>query len=457
MRAAAVVRDGIARWADPRLLPHIVVVSVALRVAAALFLGNEVTEQPAIADQLSYDALAQRVADGWGFTFAEGHWPATPAGEPTAHWSFLYTLYLAAVYAVVGVQPLVARLLQAVAVGVLHPWLAWRLGQRLFGPRAGLLAALFSAVYGYFVYYAGGLLTEAFYFVAILWTLDAATRLAARAGDSPRHGLAPGWVELGLAIGVTGLLRQVFLVFTPILAAWLCWVWATSVPGTVWTRLRAPLAGVAIVAATSALLVAPWTLRNYQAFGAFVPLNTNAGFALYWGNHPVHGSVFVPLFDGQRYGTLIPDELRGLNEAALDRALLGRALDEIARDPGRFLRLSLSRVREFVRFLPSSDSGLVSNIVRVLSFGVFLPFMIAGVVMVASKWWRGSPVAAVPGVSLLGLFVVVYTGIHLASWTLIRYRLPVDVVLLIFAAFSVAHLAGDDQAAMPAPARDRAR
>jgi hypothetical protein len=459
VRAAALVRDGIGRWARPRWLPHIVLLSVALRVAAAVVLGNEVTEQPGIADQLSYHALALRVVDGWGFTFAEGHWPATAAGEPTAHWSFLYTLYLAAVYAAVGAQPLVARLLQAVAVGVLHPWLAWRVGQRVFGPRAGMLAAVFSAVYGYFIYYAGGLLTEAFYFVGILWTLDAATRLAVRSrlddrqGDDPRDRSRAAWVELGVAIGVTGLLRQVFLVFAPVLAAWLFWVTAGPRPRLTWARARTASVGVAIAAATAMLLVVPWTVRNYRAFGAFVPLNTNAGFALYWGNHPAHGTEFVPLFNGQTYGTLIPDELRGLNEAALDRALLERAIDEITRDPWRYLQLSASRVREYVRFWPSGESGALSNAVRVLSFGVFLPFMVFGAALAVVKVPRGPRTAGIPGASLLGLFVVVYTGIHLATWTLIRYRLPVDVVLLLFAAFGVAHLALDDRPSPPA--RDR--
>jgi hypothetical protein len=40
---------------------------------------------------------------------------------------------------------------------------------------------------------------------------------------------------------------------------------------------------------------------------------------------------------------------------------------------------------------------------------------------------------AAPGVLLL-LFMVVYSAIHLLSWALIRYRLPVDTVALIFAA-----------------------
>jgi len=41
---------------------------------------------------------------------------------------------------------------------------------------------------------------------------------------------------------------------------------------------------------------------------------------------------------------------------------------------------------------------------------------------------------------LLVLFVTVYTGIHLLSWALIRYRLPVDAVLLVFAGLAVREL-----------------
>jgi hypothetical protein len=41
---------------------------------------------------------------------------------------------------------------------------------------------------------------------------------------------------------------------------------------------------------------------------------------------------------------------------------------------------------------------------------------------------------------ILYLFIVVYTAVHLLSWTLIRYRLPVDAVLLIFAGAALVKL-----------------
>ena len=44
-------------------------------------------------------------------------------------------------------------------------------------------------------------------------------------------------------------------------------------------------------------------------------------------------------------------------------------------------------------------------------------------------------------VGLLIMFVLIYSVIHLLTWALIRYRLPVDAVLIPFAALAVSHLA----------------
>jgi hypothetical protein len=41
---------------------------------------------------------------------------------------------------------------------------------------------------------------------------------------------------------------------------------------------------------------------------------------------------------------------------------------------------------------------------------------------------------------LLMLFMIVYSGIHILTWTLIRYRLPVDAVLVPFAALALVNL-----------------
>jgi hypothetical protein len=430
-----------------------VLISVSVRIAAALFFGDEIRDLPGVYDQVSYHVLAQQVLAGRGFTTAAAWWPATGADQPTAHWSYLYTLYVAATYAAFGAHPLAARLIQAIVVGLLHPWLAWRLSTRLFGARVGVGAAGLTAIYSYFVYYSGALMTEALYILAILWALDLTTKMILNPSATPARpaggtrtvlSMAKPWLILGLALGIAVLLRQVILLFVPVLLAWLVWATVSSSASThvrIAGALRQSLAGALITVAVIGALVAPWTVRNFQAFGRVVLLNTNAGYAFFWANHPIHGDDFIAILPGGVYEQLIPRDLRQLDEAALDQALLLEGTRFVLADPGRYIRLSLSRIKDFFQFWPSPESGIASNYARVLSFGVCLPLMLFGLILtvaerqsVGTRRWQA--------IVLLYLFIAWYTLIHLASWALVRYRLPVDAVLLPFAALALIDLAG---------------
>ncbi len=426
------------------MLAVILAISVFARVGSSLYQGAGIEPLPGVTDQISYHELAIRVATGHGFTFGQDWWPATKANEPTAHWSFLYVLMLAGIYSLFGPSVLVARLLQAVVAGALHPWLTWRIANRLFGPRAGVFAAASSAVYGYFVYYGGALLTEPLYMVGFLWVLDRLTAIAHDRREGRRTGLG-AWVLLGVSLAVTTLLRQVFLLVVPAMLLWLAWeVWRPGAKGAA-PRLQLPALigrGVIVVAIVIAAVL-PWTMRNQRVFGHFVLLNTNAGFVLYWGNHPVHGTNFIPIMStGEvNYMTLIPPALFRLNEAALDRELLRRGLGFIVADPGRFARLSASRAREYFKFWPSSDSGAVSNAIRVLSFGVLLPLILGGLFVTARWAGEGDKEVWTSGAALLLGVAAIYALVHLLTWTLVRYRLPVDAVLVPFAGVALSQLA----------------
>ncbi len=397
--------------AQRRWLALILSVSVLLRFAAALYMGDRVVPLPGIYDQVTYDALAQSLLAGRGYSFTSDWWPATPANTPTAHWSFLYPLYLAAVYGLFGHHPLIARLIQAIVSGILLPLLVFRIGRRVFGSRVGLVAAGLSAVYIYFVYYNGALVTETFHMLAVLWSLDTAFELAERPSRWQ-------WVKLGLALGIAALLRQVVLLFIPVLFVWLLGA------GRKRLRLRDFVIPIVVIVA----LILPWTIRNYLVFHRFVPLNTNTGFAFFWANHPEHGTDFVLLFSNEEYAALIPPELRGLNEAEMSDALLRRGLGFVIEDPVRYILLSLSRIKEFFKFWPSAESSLISNVARVLSFGLALPFIIHGLFLSRFRWRQ---------CLLLYLFIAAYSLIYLLSWVQIRYRIPMDPVLLVFVGLSV--------------------
>ena len=115
-------------------------------------------------------------------------------------------------------------------------------------------------------------------------------------------------------------------------------------------------------------------------------------------------------------------------------------LEFVRQDPGRYFLLSLSRAKEYFKCWPSQESSLASNLVRVFSFGILLPFMILGLIFSSQHYFRESRRATnrwgwffTRGHVLLILFATFYTIMHLLSWTLIRYRLPVDGVFILYA------------------------
>lgn len=392
-------------------LALICAVAVALRVLMALYMGNHVAELPGIHDQISYDALAQRVVAGYGFSFEEPWYPFTPADTPTAHWSFLYTLYLAAIYRLAGYQPLMARLIQAVLAGVLMPGLIYRLGNRVAGPTVGLLAAAISAIYAYFVYYAAALMTETFYMILVLLALDLAMTLAVQ----PDLGR---WAIFGAVLAAIVLLRQVFAPVGLLIVGWILW------RGHLWHRWWLALIPLGIIV----VAVMPWTIRNYSVYHAFLPLNSNAGYALYASLHPSHGT------DWQPPHAVVPipaDWLQQYNEAQLDRLLTRAGLGYVLDDPVRILLLSIDKTLDLFKFWPSADSSLPSNLARTASFGLMLPFIVWGLYL--SHYYGRT-------YGLLYLFMALYSLIHMISWPAPRYRLPVDTCLTIFAALAIDEL-----------------
>ena len=400
------------RIKNKHLLILILAAAVLIRIPAALLMGDQVSELPGIQDQVSYDALARSLLAGRGYSFTNNWYPFTPANTPTAHWSFLYPLYLAGVYAMTGYHPLVARLLQGAVGGALLCFLIYKIGRRVVNEETGLVGAGLAAVYGYFIYYNVALMTETFSIVLVLLAIHLSLELK----EQPT---LKRWIGLGLVLGLDTLLRQTILIFIPFLLLWL--FWELKKEETRWWHFAVPVI-------VTMLIIAPWTIRNYLVYRGFLLLNSNAGYALYASNNPNLGTnwrnevVVVP----------VPDELAGQNEAQLDRALTQKALKLILADPNRYLWLNLNKTLEYFRFWPSGDSSPISNLNRVLSFGLYLPFMVLGLVFSISSWRNFAP---------LYLFMIIHTAIHLLSWPSPRYRLPVDAVLMVFAGIALTELA----------------
>jgi hypothetical protein len=279
-----------------QVLLLIVLAAVLLRVAVAIWLGNEVDAPPLLTDQRSYHALGIRLSTGHGFSFDKPWYPFyLPQDSPTAHWSYLYSLFVAAIYTVFGPQVLAARVIQAILGGILLPLAVYQLTRRVLESPAStqlhtalcqrslnvaalpVVAAGMAAVYFYFVLYAATLMTETFFIISLLWALNRAIALA----DSPtlKNGLA-----LGIGLAAATLLRQSVIPGIAVIMLWLIW--------TAWRvhRLRQALGYRYRFSYGASLCIAPFTLRNYRVWRVLL-LNSNAGYAMYSAQHPLHGVV----------------------------------------------------------------------------------------------------------------------------------------------------------------------
>ncbi len=438
----------------------ILTISVLLRIGVAFYLGDVVDAPPLMTDQRSYHALGVRLLEGHGYSFDRPWYPFTPPETPTAHWSFLYPLFVAAVYALFGVHPLAARVVQAVLGGILLPWMVYRLTHRLFEIRGQgdketrvsegnlpltpspphpvtMLAAALAALYAYFILYAATLMTETFFIVALLWSLEVSLRLGAHL----REGSRVPWplaLQLGLSLGIAALLRQSILPWVPVLFLWLLW---QARHGKRW---GAAVRSLALASLVLAACILPWTVRNWRVYGQFLLLNSNTGYAMYSAQHPMHGTNF------QEFAAApLPEGWGGRPEPVLDRDLMRLGIQFILDDPVRYLLLSLSRARAFFEFWPTPDTVPLHNLGRTVSFGLLLPFMLYGLYLGIRDSGFGirdsqPALSHAEGFatrnSFLFLFAAFYTLLHLLTWAMVRYRLPVDAMLLPFAALALQDL-----------------
>jgi DNA-binding transcriptional regulator of glucitol operon len=270
-------------------------------------------------------------------------------------------------------------------------------------------------------------MTETFYISGLLWLLINAIELAEE--PTLKRGLL-----LGLSLSVTTLLRQSILPWVAVLMVWLLWTgWQR---GTLGRIVRSGVVAIGVLA----ISIAPFTIRNYAAYGQFLLLNSNAGYAMFSAQHPMHGTEFREF-----EAAPIPDELAGQNEAQLDKELMQRGIGFVIAEPGRYLALSLSRVVDYFEFWPTPDTSLLNNVGRAGSIGVLLPFMLIGLWLAfrhggphSTNGWR---IFAQSPLALISLFMLVYSMLHIFTWAMPRYRLPVDAVALPLAALSIVHLA----------------
>jgi Dolichyl-phosphate-mannose-protein mannosyltransferase len=234
------------------------------------------------------------------------------------------------------------------------------------------------------------------------------------------------WSGYGLLWGTALLVNPVLGAGLPFLAAW-AFVRRRAASGASW-RLPAAAAAVAL------LCCLPWTLRNYARFHRLIPVRSSLPFELWIGNNDIFDEHAV---SGPRRITRFEETRRyaQMGESAFLDEKSRLAWRFIREKPGLFLRLTGRRLaatwlgteHPYRAFLaaPSFLLGAILGINLLLTLGTALGVGIALFRRLPAAW----PAAVFP---------IFYPLVFYLTHTSLRYRHPVDPLLVVWTVFAAA-------------------
>ena len=395
----------------------ILVVAFAIRLVLAFGVQHIVQQPPGrlcliSGDAESYWELAEKIAAGEDYAY--GTPPRRVMRMPG------FPLLLALPRFLFGDNPLATRLL-LVLVGTLGCGLTYRLGCQLFGMTEGLLAALYTAVSPSMALFSVLFLSETAFAVSMVASLIAAARLVRlNAGITLRQTIWLATVT-GVMIGVATYMRPTWILVGPGL-------------GVLYLMLGKPSVKIRLIAAATlmvglAVTLAPWTIRNANVTGHFVPTTLWVGPSLYDGLNPfAKGDSDMDFFDQDQ---LMAKEK--MSEYEMDHEYRRRAWAFVAEFPIRTAWLAMIKQSRYWSPTPNADqfSGVLLEIV---GWTAFLPLILFGLL---GAW----VVRRDPWLLILTTAPIFYfAAIHLLFVGSVRYRLPAEYPLAVLSAVGVCQM-----------------
>jgi hypothetical protein len=346
-----------------------------------------------------------------------GHGFSSPFGVPTGPTALIapgYPTLIAAVFFLFGIDSFaseIAIIALQILVALITIWLMMRICREQLDDRTAILAGAFWAVS-----------LPLLWVPAIFWetslsacALPAIILLALRCR---RHPTIASFLLLGASSAIVALINPALLPSLLAILAWAAWQ-------TRRVARAAPLLGLLALL----LLFSVWPIRNACRFHAFVPLRSTAGFELWMGNRPgatgfLDQSLF-PMYDKSELASYVAK-----GEVAYTRDKTTQALQYIRAHPAIFIRLTLRRIFRFWAGTGSLDGPPIYEFHALLT--TLLGF--AGLVLLYRNRMRAFAV-------LMALPLLLFPLPYYITHAEFRYRVNLDPLLTLLAAYAVTQLA----------------
>ena len=396
------IKELVSRY---RLPAALFLVALAPRLLYVLFMNpNNISP-----DGFDWIQIAHRIAEGKGY------------GD---NWrSPVYSYFLAGIFLINGKNLLLVRIAQAI-VGACTCLSTYYIGKKIFNKRAGVFAGLILAFYPYLIYYCGDILKEVVF--TFLLTLMVAALLISQEKQGIRYKIIAG-----LMAGLAVLSKSTVLPFVGLASLWYIFCFPR--------RFSAgKVKDFALIMFVMALTIIPWTCRNYFHYHRFVLVETDGARHFWQANNQFsilleeipHLSVnrlpdeYAIWYDTRAYQQII----NTLSPAEADKTFYREGLAFITGHKLEYMRLLGKRLVHFWRFYPIVATK-TNKIIALLTSGWIIPLGFLGMVLSWHAYWRTT--------SLLILLIFSFTATHMIFWAMIRYRVPIDPFVIVFAGFSI--------------------
>lgn len=399
-----------------RLLLFLAAFAAAIAVATAT--GHFLTPE-----RWEYSYVAEQLLQGRGLVY---EYMGT---KYYFYGSAVYPLALAGVLWAGGGQAWMMVAVHAVWFGC-TALVLYALARPLFGASAAVLAGMLAALHPGGLVYVGKLHSQTLdvlltaLCVLLLVRLRPQTRLARAVGT-------------GLVTGLAMLSRATL---APFLALWGLWlVWKSPAARAAAVRV---VAGVAVGAA---LMLAPMVIRGWRMYGRLIPLRTDTGLNLWYGNHPgasgtshALGST-TPVLEGMPKPLLSQMENQTRNEVEVNALLTAAAWDAIRQDPAAAWQRFVKKFGYFWWFSP--HTGLHYPASWAVGYRVYYALLLGLAVIGIVQAWRSGDSSRRDATVLVLLLAASVSVIQAAFYVEGRHRWLIEPLLLVWSAAGACRVA----------------
>lgn len=281
--------------------------------------------------------------------------------------------------------------------------LIYIVGKKIYNEKVAIMSACISAIYPFFIFYTGFLLTETLFIFLVVLSILTVINLE-KSETFPSYGLLTGAV-----IGFAGLCRPTMELFFPF-----CLIFILLSRDLLYKKIRKVL----FACAGFIIVLSPWITRNYIAIGKFIP-GTTMGGAVFWeGNNPYSEGGPCRYF---------PEGAWKVEESRRDSFFYNLTFEYIRKDPARFVKLLGKKFLRFWNIVPNAAeyTGNLYRLISVLSFGLLLPFFILGMFMTDYN----------ENTIVLTGIIVFFTLFHMVYLASIRYRVAIEPFYILLACY----------------------